>query len=116
MQFIIDKLEYLETLLIVTGKTSIGTVKGIWKHKKEPTLGKLYHVELSIDKPKEVKVLVENKFPSVSLDNEVYYLRFDIDWLDMLNIEVRTDRKKKGDYISFSVNWDNLGIYPYEMY
>lgn len=101
---------------MLLAKPQLVQLKEFGNIKKKPTLGKLYHVELSIDKPKEVKVLVENKFPSVSLDNEVYYLRFDIDWLDMLDIEVRTDRKKKGDYISFSVNWDNLGIYPYEMY
>lgn len=33
MQLVKDELEYQETLQIVTGKTSIGTVKGVWKDK-----------------------------------------------------------------------------------
>lgn len=128
MQFIIEELEYQEALLIVTGKTSVGTLKGIWKDIREPLIGTIYHIELSISNPKEVKVCCENSVPTVYLDNEnivfvglcedsdneVYYLRFAIDWLDMLDIDAITF-VKEGDYISFSTNWHNIGIYPYDL-
>lgn len=128
MKFVIDKLEYQESLIIVTGRTLIGTIKGIWKYIKEPVVGKSYCIELNINNPEEVKVFKENRFSSVYLDNEdviftglcedidseVYYLRFAIDWLDMLDIEVIKPRKKKGDYISFSANFHDIEIYPYD--
>ncbi len=129
MLFFVDKLEYRETFIIVTGRTSIGTIKGIWKHIKEPVVEKSYCIELSICNPKEVKASKENCFFSVYLDNEdviftglcediddeVYYLRFAADWLDMLDIEAIIPRKNKGDYISFSANWHDIGIYPYDL-
>lgn len=129
MQFVIDELEYQEKLLIVTGKTSIGTIKGIWKNIREPIVGTVYYIELSVSNPKKMKVQCENSVPSVYLDNEnvvfiglyedsdneVCYLRFAIDWLDMLDIDAITLRKK-GDYISFSANWHDIGIYPYDLY
>ena len=74
MQFVIDELEYQETLLIVTGKTSIGTIKGIWKDIREPIVGTVYYIELIIDNPKEVKGRCENSIPSVYLDNEMLCL------------------------------------------
>lgn len=129
MQFVIDELEYQETILIVTGKTSIGTMKGIWKDIREPVVGTVYHIELSIGNPKEVKVCYENGVPSVYLDNEnvvfiglcedsdneVYYLRFAADWLDMLDNSGIAPRKK-GDYIAFSANWHDVEMYPYDSY
>ncbi|PNV62799.1 hypothetical protein C0033_07185 [Clostridium sp. chh4-2] len=48
-------------------------------------------------------------------DNQVYYVRFDTDWLDMLDIDVIASEKKKGDYISFSANWHDIGIYSYDL-
>ncbi len=127
MQLVIEKFEYQEKILIVTGKTSIGMIKGIWKNEKEPTIGEKYFVELSIDMPIERKVRKEDLSSLVVLDNEnvifvgvcedidneVYYLRFDIDWLDMLDIKAIASKKKKGDYISFSSNWRNIEIYAY---
>jgi hypothetical protein len=127
MQLVIEKFEYQEKILIVTGKTSIGMIKGIWKNEKEPTIGEKYFVELSIDMPIERKVrkedlsslaVLDNEnviFVGVceDIDNEVYYLRFDIDWLDMLDIKAIASKKKKGDYISFFSNWRNIEIYAY---
>lgn len=129
MRLVIDELEYQNPVLIVKGETPAGTVKGIWKDKKVPVIGERYHAELSIDKPKEIKSVKQDSYSSVFVDNEniiftglcediddeVYYLRFEIDWLEMLDIDVITDRKKKGDYISFSVNWRDIGICPYEI-
>ncbi len=128
MQLVIHRLEFQETLLIVTGKTSIGTVKGVWNNKQEPIIGTAYHVELSIGNPKEVRIFCENLVPTVYLDHEnvvftglwedsddeVCYLRFAVDWLEMLDIDTVTSTKK-GNYISFSANWHDIAIYPYDL-
>lgn len=128
MQFVIDELEYQGMFLIVTGKTPVGAVKGIWQDQKAPKIGECYRIELSMDKPQEIKTVKQNNNTSVyvddenviftglceDIDDEVYYLRFSIDWLDMLEIHVISDKKKKGDYISFSSNWRNIRIYPYD--
>ena len=80
-----------------------------------------------MDTPQEIKTVKQNYNSSVyvddenviftglceDIDDEVYYLRFSIDWLEMLEIHVISDKKKKGDYISFSSNWRNIRIYPY---
>lgn len=108
MQLVIDELEYQETLQIVTGKTSIGTVKSVWKDKQEPIIGTTYYVELSIGASKEIRIFCENVVPTVSLnhenvvftgvwedsDDEVCYLRFTVDWLEMLDLDTVTHRKK----------------------
>lgn len=130
MQLIIAEIEYKGSYTIVMGRTTIGTIKGIWKYTESPINGKNYHVELNIAYPNEVSIPKEKKlFSSVCLnnenviftsmcdgsDNEVYYLRFDNDWIDMLDIHVITSRKKRGDYISFSANYHDIEIYPYDL-
>lgn len=127
MQLVVDRSEFQKTLLIVTGKTSIGTVKGVWNNKQEPIVGTAYHVELSIGNLEEVKIFCENIVPTVYLehenvvftgfcedrDDEVCYLRLAVDWLEMLDINTVAPCKK-GNCISFSVNWHNIEIYPYD--
>lgn len=130
MQLIIDEIEYQGEFPTVTGKTAVGTVKGIWKYIKAPVVGKNYRVELDVAYPEEVCASEKGQlFPSVYLDNgkviftcvcedsdsEVYYLRFDNDWIEMLDIDIITSGKKKGDYIIFSADYNNIGIYPYEL-
>lgn len=128
MQLVIEGLEYQAMFLVVTGKNSVGTIKGIWKGKQEPIVGNAYHIELSIGNPKEVRDFCEAFVPSVYLENEnvmftglcegsddeVYYLRFAIDWLEMLDIAAVTSREKE-DYISFSADWHDIEIYPYDL-
>lgn len=129
MRFVIDKIECQETLTIVVGKTAIGTIKGIWKDTETPVIGKNYHIELTITSPNEINISERELCLSVYLDNEsvifigvcddsddeVYYLHLDIDWIEMLDIDVITSRKRKGDYISFSANFYNIEIYPYSL-
>lgn len=128
MRLVINEAKYQENLTIVTGKTTIGTIKGIWKNTENPVIGNKYHVELSINFPHEAHIQPKEKqFPFVSsdnagvifggvcegFDNEVYYLRFETDWIDMLDINAISSKKQKGDYISFTANYYDIEIYPY---
>lgn len=129
MQFVINKIECQGESLIITGNTTLGTIKEVWKYAQAPIDGKKYHVELTIVSPSEISISGKTLFPSVHLenenviflgvcegyDNEVYYLRFDVDWIEMLDIDVITSGKKKGDYILFSANYHNIAIYPYTL-
>ena len=45
--------------------------------------------------------------------DDVYVIRFAIDWIEMISIENDDFKIKKGDAISFSLNYDRIGIYPY---
>lgn len=126
MRFVIDKIEYQETLTIVVGKTGVGTIKGIWTDPETPVIGKTYDIELIITSPNEINISERKLCLSVYLDNEnvifigrcydsddkAYYVLFDIGWMETLDIDIITSRKKKGDYISFSANFHNIKIYP----
>lgn len=52
---------------------------------------------------------------SEGLDDEVYYLRFDTDWIEMLDIDVITVKKQKGDSISLVADYYSVEIYPYTL-
>lgn len=128
MQLIIDKAEYQENVLSVTGKTAIGTIRGIWKYMEKPSAGQIYSVALSIDYLHETSSASKN-YSSVHVegenviftglcedfDDKYYYLRFDKDWVDMIYVRAIISERKKGDYISFSANWRNIRIYPYDL-
>ncbi len=128
MRFLIEKIEQQEHLAFVTGKTSVGTIKGIWKYAEPPVVGKQYHIELSIDAPHEINFMQEMQgLPSVGLDRDeiifkgicedmdedVYYLRFDMDWLEMLDVHAVAVKKQIGDSVSFSASIYGIRIYPY---
>ena len=130
MRFGIEEVMQHGGMTIVTGRTSVGRVKGIWKYEEPPVIGQAYHVELSIDYPCEADIVKKKKmFPSVVLveetaifqgicedmDEDVYYVRFDVDWLEMMDIHVFASQKKKGEYLSFSANIYGIIIYPYTL-
>lgn len=132
MLFVIDEVKYREDIIFVAGKTSAGTVKGIWKYSEAPVAGEYYHIELEINYPVESDVSYKNKkkaAPSVCVDNdtvifkgicedmddEVYYLRFGADWLEMIDIDVFASKKRIGEYISFSASVYDITIYPYTL-
>lgn len=129
MKFVIEKWERQGSQTIITGKTEIGMLKGIWKSQQEPAAGEVCHVELNIQHPKEATQPQAIPAPWVRLDqdkvlfmgiceerdSEVYYLRFDIDWLEMLEADVIVSQKGKGETISFSADWHNIEIYPYKL-
>lgn len=130
MRFVVERCQQNGNNLVVTGTTAIGTLKGIWNSDQEPVPGQTYHVELQIEHPSEIPQSAALSCPWVGLvsdtvlfaglcedrDSEVYYLRFDADWLEMLETEVLTTPKKIGDTISFSADWHNITLYPYSLF
>lgn len=129
MRMIIANVEYENDYIYVTGNTSIGSIKGKWCYKEKPILGETYFFELSIDEfeRNEITILGDEQFsPSVYFRDEcvefkgiceeiddIYVIRFAIDWIEMISIENDDFTIKKGDTISFSLNYDRIGIYPY---
>lgn len=128
MRLEVTKIEYEKDMIIITGATEIGTVKGVWKYREQPVADKGYFVELSYMK-------FEKKFAQSSthilntlmcedvitfngrvedIDEDVYYIRFATDWLDMVEISDSCGRINKGDFASFSVRYDQIWIYPYD--
>jgi len=131
MRMIIANVEYENDYIYVTGNTSIGSIKGKWCYEEKPILGEIYFFELSIGEfdRNDVSILCNEQFiPSVCSRDEcvefkgiceeiddVYVIRFAIDWLDMISIKNDDFTIKKGDAVSFSINYNHIGIYPYEV-
>ena len=130
MRFEIDEVTQHGHMTIVAGRNSVGRLKGIWKYELPPVIGKGYHVELSIDSPCQADIVQKKRVsPSIyfvedtvifqgiceDMDEDVYYIRFDIDWIEMLDINTIASQKKKGEYLSFSANVYGISIYPYTL-
>ena len=131
MRMIITNIDYENNRVYVIGDTSIGNLKGEWCDKGTPLLGETYFFELSIgdlDK-KEISVIDDEQFcSSVKFsDNQVqfkgiceeiddvYVIRFCDDWIEMIAIENDDFSIRKGDAVAFSISYDRIGIYPYEV-
>jgi hypothetical protein len=130
MRFVVDHAEQQNQMILVTGETSVGRIKGIWKGAEPPVIGSGYHIELGMTFPCEIDISQEKqRAPYVmfqndkvmflgvceEMDEDVYYLRFDIDWLEMLDINAVYSGKKAGDVVSFSVSIYDVEIYPYSL-
>ncbi len=129
MRMVIENVEYENDYIYVTGNTSIGRIKGKWCHREKPILGETYFFELSLDEfdRNEISILCDEQFsPSVYFSDkrvefkgiceeidDIYVIRFAIDWIEMISIGNEDFTIKKGDAISFSLNYDCIGIYPY---
>lgn len=129
MVFRIDEIAYeYDQIIVVTGKTQVGEIKGVWKYREKPVKNQRYFVELAYDifEKKISKSL--DKILSVSMneyvnifygeidgmDEEVFYIRFADDWLDMMDIrEDESSELISGDYVTYSVKYQNTEIYPY---
>ena len=93
MRFIINKIEYESNLIIVTGNTSIGSLKGIWIYAQPPVIEELYHIELTIYSLTQLEMKQNKK-----LKPSIYQL---------------PRQKKIGEYIFFSANYHDIKIFPY---
>ncbi len=132
MLFTVHKIEKTDNSFIVTGETSCDTIKGIWRSKDEPVSGKSYNIEISFGiKTSSVNrddILTDNTRtePAVSIRDgkncfavlcedidESYYIRFSFDGLAMLDIENDDHTIRKGDFLTFSLSYDEAGTYPY---
>lgn len=129
MRMIITNIERNDKSIYVTGNTSVGNIKGCWCHKEEPILEETYFFELGtgeIDRSK-ISIFRDKEFSaSVNLCDtqvlfkgvceeidDVYVIRFSKDWIEMISIGNDDFSIKKGDGVSFLLDYDNIGIYPY---
>lgn len=127
MKLGVDKIEYENDKIIVTGTTEIGKIKGVWKYREPPVVKYVYFIELSYEKfEKKISLSPVHNF-SVSvcdnlvvfncqvedIDEDVYYVRLAMDWLDMVEIESNCVQLSKGNFASFTVRYENIEIYAY---
>lgn len=129
MKMIVNEIRCENNMTVVEGITAIGAVKGIWKDKEIPTLGNTYFVELNIEELYKNNVSIfGNRVEQsrVYLKDEmvffvgrceevddVYYIRFTDDWIEMIEIDDNDIDIKKEDCILFSQRYDSIWIYPY---
>ncbi len=128
MKFGVDKIEYENDKIIVTGTTEIGKFKGVWKYREQPVVKYTYFIEVSYEKfEKKISQSPAYNFStSISddmvvfncqvedIDEDVYYVRFAADWLDMVEIESNCVLLDKGSFASFTVRYEDIWIYPYD--
>ena len=129
MKLIIKNTELSDNKIYVDCITEIGNFKGIWMSNNVPIKDKEYFTELTIIKYCVDISCVNNKCSSVSvcvkngivqfvgycedMDDEVYYIRLNNDWLEMVDFTDNESEIKNGDFVSFSANSDCILIYPY---
>lgn len=133
MRFTIQEIGTADGDVFVTGKTHCGTIKGLWKSQTiKPVFGRSYNIELSfginmcaIDRS-EVMIESDQAEADISITgdrvrfiglcesiDDICFIRFSIDGLEMLDIENDDDTIKEGSYLSFSLPFEEIGIYPY---
>lgn len=89
MIFKVDKIAYEREEIIVTGKTEIGEIKGIWRYKQPPVKKQSYSVRLSYNRFKKISrysgkklcVLIHEKINTFygetdGMEEEVFCVRF----------------------------------------
>lgn len=126
MLFTVITIENENDKTFVTGSTTVGYIKGVWKSEDTPVNGKKYQVELTFPSVEKSAVTVtpddrgarilgdKTYFSGICEDiDEVCYIRFSVDSLEMLDITDIDDTIKKGDCIAFSFSFDDIGIFPY---
>lgn len=129
MRMVINEIRYENKMIVVEGITAIGSIKGIWKDKEIPNLDNIYSVELNIkelnknnisilsNREEQIRVFLKDTrvfFVGRCEDIEdVYFIRFTDDWLEMLEIDDNDIGIKKNDLILFSQKYNSIWIYPY---
>jgi hypothetical protein len=133
MLLTIQKIENTDKAILVTGETPCGTLKGIWKDDgSKPLQGKSYNVELTLGlykqtierkdviiEKKQTEPLIAIQYDSVRFTGlceeieDIYFIRFFPDALVMLDIINDDHTITVGDYLTFSLPFDEIGIYPY---
>lgn len=126
MLFTVITIENENDTTFVTGSTGVGYIKGVWRAEEAPVNGRRYQIELdfpAVDKS-EVSVTTADISARILGDktcfsglceeiDEVCYIRFAVDSLEMLDITDIDETIKKGDNLSFALPFEEIGIYPY---
>lgn len=129
MMLIINAVEREKDTIIVYANTEVGEIKGIWKNEVIPKAGQKYLVEFTIKDFNQKITCLSNDdiLTNVILknnemfftgycedkDEEVYYIRFNPDWLEMIEIPEDGADIKIGNYVMFSAYYNDVLIYPY---
>lgn len=127
--FTVTTIEIKNNLILVSGRTDTGTIKGIWKADRLlPVIGKSYQIELDFGTADRKNVIVNKNVTAVSTElinekvrftalcesiEDIYFLRFSFDGLEMLEIENDDFTIKEGDFLTFEKPFTEIGIYPY---
>lgn len=111
MRIQIKNIQQSEKGILVECLTVIGILKGIWKGNEKIVIGNNYHVELSIHHPDNWEDITDRPYDEYpeerirvftdintvtfcgiveSKDEDVYYIRYASDWLDMIEIPENT--------------------------
>lgn len=130
MLFIVTTIENQNGILYVSGSTPIGYIKGVWKGEMKPELRKNYNIELNLDAVDRKSIVVNKELTASNMRiindsvfftgscediDEVYYIRFSSDGLEMLDIQNDDFTIKKGDFITFSLPCSGIVIFPYSI-
>lgn len=128
MLFTVTNLENSKNHIVVSGCTQTGNLKGIWNADSiSPVTGKSYQIELDFGIVERAAVhILKNvsahseiigdsvRFTAMceSID-EIYFLRFSFDGLEMLELRNDDFTIQINDFLSFSLPFQQVGIYPY---
>lgn len=136
MKIQIKSIQKTENGLMAECLTVIGILKGIWKGNEEIVIGNNYHVELSIHHPDNLEDITDRPYDEYpeerirvftdkntvtfcgiieSKDEDIYYIRYASDWLDMIEIPENAPQIPVDHYVKFCTDAENILIYPYEM-
>ncbi len=126
---IVEEIEYDNKDIYVIGLTGVGRLSGLWRHKELPIEGMEYSIELDISvlDRDEILIIPEESyetqferdekvvlFKGVCEDiDEIYVIRFAIDWIEMIDVQNDDYSIERGDTISFRISSSRIGIYPY---
>ena len=129
MLFTITEIRNENDGILVSGETLTGRIKGIWKSDRlSPAVGKSYQIELDfgITDRNMININPNAKNASTEICNdkvvftalcesidEIYFLRFSFDGLEMLEMEHDDFTIKEGDFLTFEKPFAEIGIYPY---
>lgn len=129
MLFTVTEIKKQENLIFVSGQTRTGQIKGIWKTDSlSPAVGNRYQIELDFGITDRNTVTVNPDAKEVSTEilndkvlftalcesiDEIYFLRFSFDGLEMLELINDDFSIQAGDFLTFEKPFTEIGIYPY---
>ena len=114
-------------ITFVSGNTHIGSIKGIWKSSVTPIIMQRYNIEIDFGVIDRNSIIINKESTDVNSEiiddrvvftglwediDEIYYIRL-FDGLEMLYIKNDDFTIRKSDFITFSIKFSEIGIYPY---
>ena len=126
MLFTVTEVQTENNIIYVSGITPSGNLKGVWKYRDFPVKDKSYNIELAFSTTDRKSITLSKPPANIETNSDkviftalcedvdqIYYLRFSFDGLEMLEIVNDDFTIQKGDYISFSKHFRETEIYPY---